>query len=246
MRRAAECCDSLQSFFFMHSLGGGTGSGLGSYVLQMVEDAFPEVYRFTTAVFPSKDDDVITSPYNRWLRARVHCLVCCTHLCRGVRMLRGGLICPFLVFACVCFSLLCASKLIEHADCVLPIENQALLDLVALAPPPAAAPAPAPSLTAVTSSQKCHRVSAAIAQLAKPKGVAAPAAAKIVKSRPSSTGPGSSAASASASAPSSSAFLTAEPVRFQAPRARPLSEQNSRAFDDMNTIGAHLLTNLTW
>ena len=43
-----------------------TGSGLGTFVLEMLEDIYPEVYRFTTCVFPSKDDDVITSPYNRY------------------------------------------------------------------------------------------------------------------------------------------------------------------------------------
>jgi hypothetical protein len=40
MRCAAERCDSLQSFFLMHSLGGGTGSGLGTYILQLLEDNF--------------------------------------------------------------------------------------------------------------------------------------------------------------------------------------------------------------
>lgn len=64
MRRATEVCDSLQSFFLMHSLGGGTGSGLGTYLLTLLEDNFPNVYRFSTVVFPSEDDDVITSPYN--------------------------------------------------------------------------------------------------------------------------------------------------------------------------------------
>ena len=34
-------------------------------MLEILKDEFPEVYRFTTAVFPSADDDVITSPYNR-------------------------------------------------------------------------------------------------------------------------------------------------------------------------------------
>ena len=66
-RRAAEFCDSLQCFFLMHSLGGGTGSGLGTFILSMLEDDFPKVFRFTTSVFPSEDDDVITSPYNSML-----------------------------------------------------------------------------------------------------------------------------------------------------------------------------------
>jgi cell division GTPase FtsZ len=38
---AAERCDSLQSFFLMHSMGGGTGSGLGTYVLSQLGDDYP-------------------------------------------------------------------------------------------------------------------------------------------------------------------------------------------------------------
>lgn len=67
VRAAAEVCDSLQSFFLMHSLGGGTGSGLGTYLLGLLEDHFPRVHRFVSAVFPSPDDDVVTSPYNSML-----------------------------------------------------------------------------------------------------------------------------------------------------------------------------------
>ncbi len=37
LRRAAEACDSLQSFLLLHSLGGGTGSGLGTYILGMLQ-----------------------------------------------------------------------------------------------------------------------------------------------------------------------------------------------------------------
>jgi hypothetical protein len=90
VRRALEACESPQSLFFMHSLGGGTGSGLGTYLLEQCADAFPELYRFTTALFPSDDDDVITSPYNFGLAV---------------------------------------TRLAEAADCILPIENQALADI---------------------------------------------------------------------------------------------------------------------
>jgi len=51
----------------------------------LLEDEFPEVYRFVTSVYPSGEDDVITSPYN---------------------------------------SVLAMKELNEHADCVLPIENE--------------------------------------------------------------------------------------------------------------------------
>lgn len=52
---------------------------------EVLEDEFPEVYRFVTSVYPSGEDDVITSPYN---------------------------------------SILAMKELNEHADCVLPIDNQ--------------------------------------------------------------------------------------------------------------------------
>ena len=64
VRKNAEACDSLESFFIMHSMGGGTGSGLGTAVLRMLADDYKEVHRFVVAVYPSADDDVITSPYN--------------------------------------------------------------------------------------------------------------------------------------------------------------------------------------
>jgi tubulin epsilon len=31
-----EQCESLQSFFLLHSLGGGTGSGLGTFILGLL------------------------------------------------------------------------------------------------------------------------------------------------------------------------------------------------------------------
>ena len=34
IRRTVEDCDSLQSFLLLHSLGGGTGSGVGTYILE--------------------------------------------------------------------------------------------------------------------------------------------------------------------------------------------------------------------
>lgn len=80
VRKAAEHCDSLQCFLLLHSLGGGTGSGLGTYILESLEDYLPEVFRFVCCVSPSKDDDVITSPYNTMLATRslinsAHCVL---------------------------------------------------------------------------------------------------------------------------------------------------------------------------
>ena len=56
------------SFIFISQ---GTGSGLGTSVLNLLAEEYPDVYRFTTAVYPSADDDVITSPYNRYMDNRL-------------------------------------------------------------------------------------------------------------------------------------------------------------------------------
>lgn len=65
-----EKCDSLQGFFLTHSLGGGTGSGVGSFILHLLADEFPKITRFSTCVYPSDDGDVITAPYNTLLATR--------------------------------------------------------------------------------------------------------------------------------------------------------------------------------
>ncbi|KAH8044262.1 hypothetical protein JL721_12902 [Aureococcus anophagefferens] len=91
--RRRERCDSPQAFFFLHSVGGGTGSGLGSAVLERFVDAFPDLCRFSVAVYPGGDDeDVVTAPYN---------------------------------------AVLATQRLTACADCVVPLENQALLDVCA-------------------------------------------------------------------------------------------------------------------
>ncbi|XP_047244225.1 tubulin epsilon chain isoform X2 [Girardinichthys multiradiatus] len=131
LRKTAEHCDCLQCFFLIHSMGGdvisrylivpcssaptsihgnvsinsrtktkelvkilaedGTGSGLGTRVLSLLEEEFSDVCRIVTTMYPSAEDDVITSPYN---------------------------------------SVLAMRELTEHADCVLPVENQSLVDIV--------------------------------------------------------------------------------------------------------------------
>ncbi|KAJ3108239.1 hypothetical protein HDU97_001773 [Phlyctochytrium planicorne] len=64
LQKEAERCESLQSFFMISSLGGGTGSGLGSKICEMLYDEFQKVYRFNSVLCPSATDDVVTSPYN--------------------------------------------------------------------------------------------------------------------------------------------------------------------------------------
>jgi tubulin epsilon len=119
VRRTAEYCDCLQSFLILHSMGGGTGSGIGTKVLELLRDSYPDVYKFVTAVYPSDDDDVITSPYN---------------------------------------SVLAMHQLTENADCVFPIENQALIEIcdkVVKACPTKVKKGPAKADSTVLASKGC-------------------------------------------------------------------------------------------
>lgn len=45
IRRMVEKCSKLHGFLIMHSLGGGTGSGLGTAVLKLLANNYPTVDR---------------------------------------------------------------------------------------------------------------------------------------------------------------------------------------------------------
>ena len=46
IRKAVERCDHLHGFLLMFSVGGGTGSGLGTATLKLLHDYFPDVDRW--------------------------------------------------------------------------------------------------------------------------------------------------------------------------------------------------------
>lgn len=52
VRSEAERCDRLQGFQLVHSLGGGTGSGLGTRVLENIRTAYPGRAAHTYSVVP--------------------------------------------------------------------------------------------------------------------------------------------------------------------------------------------------
>lgn len=52
----------------MHSIAGGTGSGLGSFLLERLNDKFPKKLIQTYSVFPNaQEGDVVVQPYNSML-----------------------------------------------------------------------------------------------------------------------------------------------------------------------------------
>lgn len=74
IRREAEGCDSLQGFQITHSLGGGTGSGMGTLLISKIREEFPDRMMATFSVMPSpKVSDTVVEPYNATLS--VHQLV---------------------------------------------------------------------------------------------------------------------------------------------------------------------------
>lgn len=50
----------------MHSIAGGTGSGLGSFLLEAMNDRYPKKLIQTYSVFPNNNEtsDVVVQPYN--------------------------------------------------------------------------------------------------------------------------------------------------------------------------------------
>jgi tubulin gamma len=58
----------FQGFMMMHAIAGGTGSGLGSFLLERLNDKFPKKLVQTYSVFPNaQEGDVVVQPYNALL-----------------------------------------------------------------------------------------------------------------------------------------------------------------------------------
>ena len=68
IRKEAENTDCLQGFQMAHSLGGGTGSGLGNLLIQKIREEYPDRIMTAFSVVPSpKVSNVIVEPYNATL-----------------------------------------------------------------------------------------------------------------------------------------------------------------------------------
>ena len=74
VRREAEGCDCLQGFQQTHSLGGGTGSGLGTLLFSKIREEYPDRIICAFSIVPSpKVSDTVVEPYNATLS--VHQLI---------------------------------------------------------------------------------------------------------------------------------------------------------------------------
>jgi tubulin beta len=74
VRKETEACDCLQGFQITQSLGGGTGSGMGTLLISKIREEYPDRIMMTFSVVPSpKVSDTVVEPYNAVLS--VHQLV---------------------------------------------------------------------------------------------------------------------------------------------------------------------------
>nr|XP_027195281.1 tubulin beta chain-like [Dermatophagoides pteronyssinus] len=65
IRKETEKCDCIQGFQLSHSLGGGTGSGMGTLIMSRIREEFPDRILTSFSVLPStKVSDTIVEPYN--------------------------------------------------------------------------------------------------------------------------------------------------------------------------------------
>lgn len=51
-RKFAEEEDYIQAFFQIQSMAGGTGSGLGTYILQNLNENYPKIPKFVICIMP--------------------------------------------------------------------------------------------------------------------------------------------------------------------------------------------------
>jgi len=64
-RKTVEECDFAQGFMLFHSMGGGTGSGLLSFICEQLLNEFPKKSRVQFSIYPSPSyASAVTEPYN--------------------------------------------------------------------------------------------------------------------------------------------------------------------------------------
>jgi tubulin beta len=68
VRKETERCDKLQGFQLCHSIGGGTGSGLGTLLVSKLKEEYNDRIVATYSVIPStKVSSTVVEPYNSTL-----------------------------------------------------------------------------------------------------------------------------------------------------------------------------------
>ena len=65
IRKQADSCENLEGFLLYHSVGGGTGSGLGSLLLERLSELYPKKPKINFSIYPDPHlSSEFTAPYN--------------------------------------------------------------------------------------------------------------------------------------------------------------------------------------
>lgn len=65
IRRLVDNCSSLQGFFIFHSFGGGTGSGLGTLIMERLSQEYEKKSKLEFAIYPAPQvSNSVVEPYN--------------------------------------------------------------------------------------------------------------------------------------------------------------------------------------
>merc|ERR550514_2612878 len=68
VRKESESCDCLQGFQVCHSIGGGTGAGMGTLLISKIREEYPDRIMCTFSVVPSpRVSETVVEPYNATL-----------------------------------------------------------------------------------------------------------------------------------------------------------------------------------
>lgn len=80
IRKLAESCDEVQCINMFHSINGGTGSGLGNLLLEVLGVEYPKKPRISHAIFPSPNiSSNVVEAYNAILS--ICDLINCSEIC---------------------------------------------------------------------------------------------------------------------------------------------------------------------
>ncbi|KAH9109441.1 hypothetical protein LEN26_012856 [Aphanomyces euteiches] len=86
VRKEVEKCDYFKGFVALQSLAGGTGSGLGSFVCDVLREHYPSSYLLNTVVWPYRSGEVIVQNYNTLLT-----MACLSESSDGIMILENDL-----------------------------------------------------------------------------------------------------------------------------------------------------------
>ncbi|CAD8111772.1 unnamed protein product [Paramecium sonneborni] len=67
VRKEHEQCDGVQAVQLIHSINGGTGSGMGAKLVYYTSDHFCDCSKINISIYPSKHENSVIYPYNSLL-----------------------------------------------------------------------------------------------------------------------------------------------------------------------------------